>query len=67
MVHRHPVDRLASRVVKMHRYRCPDDDCGWEGLQRSSRDRPRLGDKRWILAVIAILAAFAAWLIVTIL
>ncbi len=31
-LHRHALDRWASSFRSLHRYRCLDDKCGWEGL-----------------------------------
>ena len=37
-VHRRRLDRLASLIVPLHRYRC--NECGWSGLHISARGRP---------------------------
>ena len=37
-VHRRLLDRLASLIVPLHRYRC--NECGWSGLHISARVRP---------------------------
>lgn len=43
-VHRHPLERLLSIFYSVHRYRCVNPECGWEGsLHRDGRqiaDRP---------------------------
>ncbi len=31
-VHRHPLDRFVSMFESVHRYRCTDPQCGWEGV-----------------------------------
>jgi hypothetical protein len=31
-VHRHPLDRFLSAFRSLHRYRCCDPACGWEGV-----------------------------------
>jgi hypothetical protein len=31
-VHRHALDRFASLIRSVHRYRCPDPACGWQGV-----------------------------------
>jgi len=33
-VHRTPADRLLSHIVHVHRYRCTNPRCGWQGLRR---------------------------------
>lgn len=33
-VHRIPADKLLSRIVHVHRYRCTNPRCGWQGLRR---------------------------------
>ena len=35
-VHRHPVDRLFSVLRSVHRYKCRDEACGWEGIVSNS-------------------------------
>lgn len=39
-VHRHNVDRLVNRFLPVHRYRCWNDACKWEGLRVRDPSRP---------------------------
>jgi hypothetical protein len=60
-VHRHATDRLASMVETMHRYRCSNGECAWEGLLPHRHRRARKSDSRareWliVLAAAAIIA-----------
>lgn len=59
-VHRHVVDRWISLFRSVHRYRCVDPACGWEGVL--GRDRVGAADEmRWP----ALLIAFAAGVLAT--
>jgi len=33
-IHRTPADKLFSRIVDVHRYRCTNPRCDWQGLRR---------------------------------
>ena len=35
-VHRHTLDRLIGIIVPVHRYRCSNSDCRWDGLRVST-------------------------------
>ncbi len=55
-VHRHLSDQLASLFKNVHRYRCRDVDCGWEGTfarppRRTATRRSLVA--RWTLAGLA--------------
>ncbi len=58
LVHRRPIDRLRSLFQPVQRFRCPVDNCHWEGNIPAlrgvvARDRARL---RW-LAIITVCVA----------
>jgi hypothetical protein len=63
-VHRHAVDRWVSLFRSVHRYRCIDPACGWEGVL--GRDRVGAADEmRWpALAMTFVAGAVAALLVV---
>lgn len=61
-------DRLASLFGPVHRYRCQNIDCGWEGTEMPSRPatsiagrfgRWRPGAAKWAIGGLVILAGFA--------
>jgi hypothetical protein len=70
-VHRHLGDRVASLFRNVHRYRCRDIDCGWEGTAvrppaPASASAPRARGARRLLAgavvaLIAIAGVRLAW------
>jgi hypothetical protein len=45
-VHRHLRDRALSFVLRIHRYRCGDPQCGWEGVV--SVPRPPSPRRKWL-------------------
>ena len=64
-VHRHLRDRLMSVVLRVHRYRCNDAECGWEGIV--SIPRPPSTPRNWLAwssSSSASWGARAAWMIV---
>jgi predicted RNA-binding Zn-ribbon protein involved in translation (DUF1610 family) len=59
-VHRRLLDRLISRVYRVHRYACTSTACGWKGLLHRSRGRkPFMASKTtiWIAIVVISLAS----------
>jgi predicted RNA-binding Zn-ribbon protein involved in translation (DUF1610 family) len=64
-VHRHLRDRLMSVVLRVHRYRCSNPDCGWEGIV--SIPRPPRAPRNWSAWVTSSSASWgsrAAWMLV---
>jgi predicted RNA-binding Zn-ribbon protein involved in translation (DUF1610 family) len=44
-IHRHLRDRMMSLGLRVHRYRCTNAACGWEGVV--SMPRPPAGRRKW--------------------
>lgn len=66
--HRRPLDRLASLIVPLHRFRC--SDCGWSGLHVSSSvSQPKItvfkNTTRLALIAAALLLSVLAALLIT--
>lgn len=62
-VHRHVVDRWVSLFRSVHRYRCVDPACGWEGVL--GRDRVGAADEmRWPALMMTFAAGAVAALLV---
>jgi hypothetical protein len=60
-VHRHLGDRVVSLFRNVHRYRCRDVECGWEGTvpRPQSVDRARIARRSIAAAVAAALVVMA--------
>jgi predicted RNA-binding Zn-ribbon protein involved in translation (DUF1610 family) len=66
--HRRPLDRVASLVVPLQRFRC--SECGWSGLHVSSSGRPlsvalTKNTTRLALIVAALVLSVAAAVMIT--
>lgn len=64
-VHRHLRDRLMAVGLRVHRYRCTDPECGWEGIV--SIPRPPARPRNWFAWVSAPSASWGArlgWMLV---
>jgi len=64
-VQRHLRDRLMSVVLRVHRYRCANPDCGWEGVV--SIPRPPRKPRQWFAWATSSSTSWgarAAWMLV---
>jgi hypothetical protein len=59
-LHRSLLDKAVHLVVPVRRYRCADDECGWQGLLMSRRRLKRrvLRYRTRVLVVVAAVLAF---------
>lgn len=58
-VHRRPIDRLISQFYPVHRYRCLNSKCGWDGLLHSKRHKAQRRLLPWWAWVLVVLLAVA--------
>jgi len=64
-VHRRAFDRLVTLFYRVHRYRCSNADCGWEGLLRSQRHKAKKKQPQWYVWVVLVLLGVAiGWVLV---
>ncbi len=64
-IHRRPLDRLISRVYRVHRYVCRNLECGWGGLLHCPRERRVFNATGKTLVITVMLVALACLVVVT--
>lgn len=57
--HRRAVDRLISQFYRVHRYRCPNTECKWEGLLHSKRHKAKNRKPQWWAWVLIVILGVA--------
>jgi hypothetical protein len=57
--HRRSVDRLISKFYRVHRYRCSNAECRWEGLLHSKRQKAKKRKPQWWPWVLIVLLGVA--------
>ena len=64
-IHRNWIDHVIDEFVPVHRYRCSNASCLWEGRCRSStRDRAR---SKWFYGAIALLVVLGLFVAIQVL
>jgi hypothetical protein len=62
-VHRRFIDRLISQFYRVHRYRCLNSECRWEGILHSRRHKTQEKQVKWWLWALVVLVGIAIGLI----
>jgi hypothetical protein len=62
-INRRTFDRLINQFYRVHRYRCSNADCRWEGLLHSKRYKAKKRKPQWWAWVLIALLGIAIGLV----